>query len=283
MRTTKRPQSIRKQTEKSWVSRHLGSIVFLSLVFSSVVYAISWPTVPGESGYPVEWSFWNYFQSILVDTGASTDGTVKKSETLGKYRGRTAIIADANGNIWVGTGAETGYAMSISGQALFNDTVTGTPPTASWHLATKGYVDGVVIAAWGGGGYGQCYRIKTGTSAYPSCAAGYTRTYASYGDHVGSTTITNRIYFENNIGGAWFQNFGHVYLYYTYDNGSNLFTLYDDQDVWLSNWFFGSEPAISSTFSSKKSTFMSYTTASPTTFNTPWNYIGDFWYAVCCK
>jgi hypothetical protein len=34
-----------------------------------------------------------------VDTGASTDGTVKKSETLGKYRGRTAVIADANGNI----------------------------------------------------------------------------------------------------------------------------------------------------------------------------------------
>jgi hypothetical protein len=270
------------KNEHSWFYRHFGSIIFSTLVFSTVAYAIAWPTVPGEAGYPVEWSFWNFFDKMLVNTGGSTDGTVKKSESLGKGVGRVAIVTDANGNIWVGTGSATGYTMSVSGQALFSDTVLGTAPTASWHLATKGYVDGVV-SAWGGGGYNQCYRVANTTPAYPACATWYTRAYSAYGDSTWSNPVTVNIHFENNIGWAWFQNFGHVYLYYEHDATYNVIRFYDDQDRFLSQGSHNYVPTtLSDTFSSKNSTYMSYTTQSPVTYTMFWN-LSDFWYAVCCK
>lgn len=270
------------KTEHSWLYRHFGTVVFSTLLFSTVAYALTWPTVPGEAGYPIEGSFWNYFEKVLVDTGASSDGTVKKSATLWIAWGRTAILADANGNTGIGTGASAPYTLSVSGQALFNDNVIGATPTASGHFATKGYVDAQVVSA-GGGGYGMCYRVVNSTAAYPSCATGYTRSYAAYTNVTWSSPITVNIYFENNIGWAWFQNFWHVYLYYDYDGGSNSIRFYDDQDRQLTSGFHnGILGWLTTTFSSKQSTYMSYTTQSPTTYTTFWS-LSNFWYAVCCK
>ncbi|MBP9812303.1 hypothetical protein KBC86_02895 [Candidatus Gracilibacteria bacterium] len=272
------------KTERSWLYRHFGSVVFSTLIFSTVAYAIAWPTVPGEAGYPVEGSFWKIFEKILVDTGATNDGTVKKSESLGKKIGRTAIVTDTNGNIGVGTGTATGYTMSVSGQALFTDTVLGAPPTSSGHLATKGYVDGVVSAGGGGGGYNQCYRVATTTAAYPSCATGFNRVYGAYMDVTSpaGAAAPASINFENNVGGYWFSQFGHVYLYYNI-NGINV-RIYDDQDVQVgtfqTNCTTGPMAAV---FSQNLSTYQAYNVSGPINFTCNWHVPQEFGYAVCCK
>ena len=278
------------KTERSWLYRHFGTVVFSTLIFSTVAYAITWPTVPGEAGYPVEWSFWKIFEKILVDTGATNDGTVKKSESLGKKIGRTAIVTDTNGNIGVGWMTASGdYTLSVSGQALFTDTVLGTPPTSSWHLATKGYVDGVVSAWGGGGGYNQCYRIRNMVPSYPTCATWFSRVYSAYWqktDWWGTNPDTFTVNFENNVWWTWFNNYWHVYLYYTYV--TDTFDLYDDQDVRISDantLYISNSTSFNSVFSSKRSTFQSYTTTWPANFTYTWwnTWPNDFGYAVCCK
>lgn len=272
------------KTERSWLYRHFGTVVFSTLIFSTVAYAIAWPTVPGEAGYPVEWSFWKIFEKILVDTGATNDGTVKKSESLGKKIGRTAIVTDTNGNIGVGTGTATGYTMSVSGQALFTDTVLGAPPTSSWHLATKGYVDGVVSAWGGGGGYNQCYRVATTTAAYPSCATWFNRVYGAYMDVTSpaGAAAPASINFENNVWWYWFSQFGHVYLYYNI-NWINV-RIYDDQDVQVgtfqTNCTTGPMAAV---FSQNLSTYQAYNVSWPINFTCNWHVPQEFGYAVCCK
>lgn len=279
------------KTERSWLYRHFGSVVFSTLIFSTVAYAIAWPTVPGEAGYPVEWSFWKIFEKILVDTGAANDGTVKKAQSVWIIGGINAVNADRNGNIWVwGMTASGDYTLSVSGQALFTDTVLGTPPTSSWHLATKWYVDGVVSAWGGGGGYNQCYRIKNATKAYPTCAAWFTRVFAAYLESGGWWASKEwAIHFENNAWGFWFSQFGHIYFYYDDTSFVPNVMLYDDQDVPLSSWTtncnlnVGTAPTLSSVFSQSKSTYQTYSAVGPASFTCNWSSPTEFGYAVCCK
>jgi hypothetical protein len=180
--------------------------------------------------------------------------------------------------------------MSVSGQALFSNTVTGTPPTASWHLATKWYVDGVVSAWGGGGGYNQCYRIKNATKAYPTCATWYTRVYAAYLENGGWWANKEWfIHFENNAWGFWFSQFGYVYFYYDDVTNPPYVYLYDDQDVLISSWTnncnlgVGTAPTFSVIFTQNKSTYQTYSAVGPASFTCNWSSPVEFGYAVCCK
>ncbi len=69
--------------------------------------------------------------------------------------GGTTYTALGNG-IWTNGNITTNGSLSASGNATIAGTVTAAAPTASWHLATKAYVDAAVSA--GGGGWFNIYQ-----------------------------------------------------------------------------------------------------------------------------
>lgn len=67
-----------------WLGKHIaGAMVFslFSILFISfIVYALNYPSTP-PTGEVAGGKFMMYFDRMLVNTGATTDGTVRKSVT----------------------------------------------------------------------------------------------------------------------------------------------------------------------------------------------------------
>lgn len=96
--------------------------IFLWLL---TVFAVNWPSIT-PSWEITGGAFMNYFNKILVNTWATTDWTVKKSESLW-LNGSSAVITIS----W--------WLASISGVPVWNN-----------DIANKAYVDAAVSAAGGG-------------------------------------------------------------------------------------------------------------------------------------
>lgn len=121
------------------------AVLFIILAVSGVAHA-SCDNPPGEAGYQVYNSTHNVMQYCDGD----------KWIGMGGGGGGEGLSLDCDPGQVVGSDGDDFVCAS---SAVFSGTVQAAAPTATGHLATKGYVDAAVASAGGGGGGASCYYV----------------------------------------------------------------------------------------------------------------------------
>ncbi len=203
---------------------------------------------------------------------------------------RTALLTGGlTFSVIVGTLSVYALGAGTDLVSLMDKMLLDTSVSTDWTVKNADKVDGLHasdILNAAGGWSTQCYKPITATSAYPTCAAGYTRLYGVYGTLIDTNQCT--LTFENNMTGLYHSAIGNIYLWYEMKwNSPYTFTLYDSSDTqltYLSNYStISMSPGI---FKNNNSTIYgntSTTNASITTYNDFDSPLCTFWYAVCCK